>query len=313
MALFYVHPFPVDMSYLVHCPSSRIAQRVSEYGEVQAYRALRNDVRRTRNASLATFFYMPIWEWTSVRSGACNGTTHRERMNAVAKYLSESALYRRFASRHFWLTSAAQASAIDTAIASERGDLQNRLYDLFDVLKPAIAGERKVMRKLTSTASKAVFEIPYGTPSVRRPELYFAGSFDVCCTGARLRCKLATLSSHPAFRLLSTPRANSTPGRCGANVPVGDTAVTARLYTERLHSCDRGACEGRLPQQGRLRVLLCCGQALRLPPQSERGPSRSGREYHNGAEGRDAEEACGRAGGRPVERVQSRQQRACHP
>ena len=254
MSLFYMYPPPVDMSALAKCAQNGITSRVSEYAEVQAYYVLREHARRTPNASMATVFYMPIWEWTSLKSGTCGNTTHKMRMQTVATFLSNSPLFMAHKSRHFWITSAAQASVHDTAVPSERGDLKRRLYTLYPLLRDTISGQRKEMHKLASTASRWTFEVPYGTPVTRRPSISFSGSYDVSCSGQRVSCTLATLVSHPAVKLVSTPRGMQS--RCGRHVPVchkdceeamrhhvwcivapGDTHVTARLYTAIASGC----------------------------------------------------------------------------
>ena len=263
MSLFYMYPPPVDMSALAKCAQNGITSRVSEYAEVQAYYVLREHARRTPNASMATVFYMPIWEWTSLKSGTCGNTTHKMRMQTVATFLSNSPLFMAHKSRHFWITSAAQASVHDTAVPSERGDLKRRLYTLYPLLRDTISGQRKEMHKLASTASRWTFEVPYGTPVTRRPEIYFSGSYDVCCSGQRVRCKLATLVSHPAVKLVSTPRGMQS--RCGRHVPVchkdceeamrhhvwcivapGDThkGTVVHRHRERMHPGDTRVGEG---------------------------------------------------------------------
>ena len=253
-----------DQSWLRTCDAfdSAFSARVSEFAEVLAYDRLVNSSHRVFSPENATLVYLPMWEWTSLRVGKCANTTHRERMNALAMKLRRDSVFRARHKGTFWITSAAQASARDTAIAAERGDLRNRLYDMFDLLKYTVAGQRKTLSKLASTAAKRQFVIPYATPPPfvatlawpRARTVFFGGSFDVCCTGHLQRCALAKLVNDSTFVLRATTR--SKPAVCGRSVPscglrceeqmryheaclvpAGDTAVSARLYTAIAYGC----------------------------------------------------------------------------
>ncbi len=261
MALFYMHPPPIDMSWLRSCDKFRSVfdQDISRFSEVLAYDVLKQHPLRTYDSSNASLFYIPIWEWTSLRVDRCRNTTHQDRMNHVAAVLRRSPLYSKRARDHFWISSASQASNESTAIRREQGDLINRMYDLKNVLSPTIVGQRKVQYKRKSTIASRVFEIPYGTPppDSRINGTYFAGSFDVCCTGKQVRCRLAELHKKPRIELYNRPRSGSQTARCGKGipscvqphceqdmhkyrycvVPAGDTGVSARLYSAVAASC----------------------------------------------------------------------------
>ena len=50
--------------------------------EVGAYKALRRHPRRVATPEAATLIYLPIFEYTSLMLGPCNGTSHATRMQA---------------------------------------------------------------------------------------------------------------------------------------------------------------------------------------------------------------------------------------
>ena len=62
-------------------------------GEVRLYDALAQHRRRTHDASQATFFFTPLWEYSSWALGRCRGTTHTQRMAAAAEQLAASPYY----------------------------------------------------------------------------------------------------------------------------------------------------------------------------------------------------------------------------
>ncbi len=255
-----MHDYPIDMSWLRQCSKFQLVfnDDISKFSEVLVYDVLKQHPFRTYESKNASLFYLPIWEWTSMRIGICQNTTHRQRMNHVANALRKNPIYKMYAEKHFWITSASQASWQTTDIKKEFGDLENRMYDLKHLLSPTIVGQRKVQSKKSSTIASRVFEIPYATfpPAERIDRIYFAGSFDVCCTGRAIRCKLAQLYQNPHVQFFDRVRPNST-RHCGRHiptclqphcendmqkysfcvVPAGDTAVTARLYTSIAASC----------------------------------------------------------------------------
>lgn len=257
---FYMHLPPIDMSWLRECNgfNAVFENDISKFSEVLAYDVLRQHPARTYNSTNASLFYIPIWEWTSMRIGLCRNTTHRQRMDRVAEELGHTSSYKERAKDHFWITSASQASRFTTNVREEHGDLENRLYGLKRILTPTIVGQRKVQHKRSSSIAVRVFEVPYGTrpPNQRIDRIYFAGSFDVCCTGRQVRCKLAQLYQHPRIQFFNRPR-SSKKSICGRNiptcvqphcehdmlkyeyclVPAGDTSVTARLYSAIAASC----------------------------------------------------------------------------
>ena len=62
--------------------------------QLQAHRA------RTRRAELASLFVVPLWLQLSWRVGACNGTSHLERVAISLRALNATSSFRRFPRRH---------------------------------------------------------------------------------------------------------------------------------------------------------------------------------------------------------------------
>ena len=60
---------------------------------MRLYDALAQHRRRTHDASQATFFFTPLWEYSSWALGRCRGTTHTQRMEAAAEQLAASPHY----------------------------------------------------------------------------------------------------------------------------------------------------------------------------------------------------------------------------
>lgn len=76
--------------------------------EVHLYSSLRAHPYRTRDASTASLFYIPLWEYASFRLGTCNGTSHADRMASAHAALQRSPYFRRSAGAdHFWASSMA--------------------------------------------------------------------------------------------------------------------------------------------------------------------------------------------------------------
>ena len=54
--------------------------------EVGAYKALRRHPRRVSTPEAASLIYLPVFEYTSLMLGPCNGTSHTMRMQARPSY-----------------------------------------------------------------------------------------------------------------------------------------------------------------------------------------------------------------------------------
>ena len=183
-------------------------------GELAVYNALRTHRWRTRNASAAILFYIPLWEYTSYRTGHCQNTTHVSRMNAFASALTSSEHWRRHeGADHFFIT---------TAYSWGDRSLDRRLgRALVAALRHTIVGRYKSRMPLASSVAHKVFAVPYpthvGSADVDRPRirlLYFGGTLDVCCTGRSIRCELTQLAH--ASDVLLVPTRRYAPGHLGS-------------------------------------------------------------------------------------------------
>ena len=93
---FFVYSGALNQSWLRHCHGFNALERstaTEKLGEVRLYDALERHRLRTHNASQATFFFTPLWEYTSWALGRCRGTTHTQRMAAAAEQLAASPYY----------------------------------------------------------------------------------------------------------------------------------------------------------------------------------------------------------------------------
>ena len=166
---------------------------------------LRRHPSRTLDPSSASLFFVPVYEYTSYSIGDCNGTSHRERMEAAEAALRAEVTYsRNGGADHFFATSAWSISGSPLSLSS-------RMQPLTSALSCGGAGRYKqfpVHGPSTSSVAACTFEIPYqanlassrlyrppGDPSAppRRTLLQFAGALDVCCTGRAIRCAIAPL------------------------------------------------------------------------------------------------------------------------
>ena len=106
MERFFAYSGALDQTWLRQCPGFDALEHstaTEKLGEVRLYDALRRHRLRTHNASAASFFYIPLWEYTSWALGRCRGSTHKQRMAAAAEQLAASPHYkRRWGRDHFW-------------------------------------------------------------------------------------------------------------------------------------------------------------------------------------------------------------------
>ena len=108
---FYMYDDPsLDHSWLRSCERFTILRHSvndSNTAEVGVHKVLRRHPSRTLDPSAATLFYVPVFEYSSYSIGVCNGTTHRDRMQAAEATLRASASYiRNGGADHFFATSA---------------------------------------------------------------------------------------------------------------------------------------------------------------------------------------------------------------
>lgn len=159
---FFVYSGALNQSWLRLCHGFNALERstaTEKLGEVRLYDALERHRLRTHNASQATFFFTPLWEYTSWALGRCRGTTHTERMAAAAEQLAASPHYQRHGGRdHIWGTT---ASTIDGAVLNER------LQPLTPLLRWAVAGRYKPFEAPKhnfdsgSSGGKCVIQLPF--------------------------------------------------------------------------------------------------------------------------------------------------------
>lgn len=224
-APFYMYTEPaLDHRWLRHCVSF-VALRHGKHGaaawhaektaEVSMHGLLRRSPLRTREPAEARLFYVPIFEFASFYlDAACANATatppglgsHAARMAAARRALLGSPHWRRHRGRdHVYVSSASYF---------RQQPLQQRLGPLASVLGDSSVGRFKLNFPRHSAGGRCVVEVPYpasrsavrawaaaraavpppgGGGERKTMLLSFAGSFDVCCTGQQIRCKVADL------------------------------------------------------------------------------------------------------------------------
>lgn len=275
---FYLYDDPrLQFGWLLDCErivKLRHTSAWERFAEVHLTRLLEHHPQRTRNASRALLFVVPIWEWTSFMAGDCNGTgapRHRGRIARARAALGDSP--------HYW-----RNGGLDHVFASNAGKwgqmtISGRIgFELAVRLMPAIVGREHAYSLAPayrqSGVGRCTFELPYPANSfalaarpppdqTRRWLLHFRGSERVCCEpGRTIREAVAQLASGARFnrrdarlrnrmRLVIVAR-NSSAGSAAANywhqgiemaesdfclVPAGDNAVSSRLYSAIAAGC----------------------------------------------------------------------------
>ena len=229
---FYIYTDPnIDQAWLHGCDGFKSLSNSAFAGEgmqeVRADVALRKSPYRVNTRERASLFYVPLWETTSFRLGECNGKTHAQRMEALARALLSQRTFVRMGGRdHFWLSSLAfdyppsamrnSSEAYRTILNVSKGiSLIQRLGETTaNLLSETVVGRMKsyglqdsrLSRPHPSVVGRCTFDVGFqpnqhamreyarwgGAPA--RPTLvYYAGGFDVCCTGRKTRCRLADL------------------------------------------------------------------------------------------------------------------------
>ena len=93
-----------NFTNVVECYSQRrnasiwtheIRNTAQNTGELWMYTKLADHPNRTKDPAEADLFYVPLFSFTSFRTGDCQGTNHSERMLGVAKALNESEYWAR--------------------------------------------------------------------------------------------------------------------------------------------------------------------------------------------------------------------------
>ena len=204
---FYMYEGPgLDHGWMHGCPGFTewaTGVRMQNTAEIGAHEALnRETARRVHNPDDADLFYVPILPYMSQKLGRCEGRhgnrTHTGRMQHAAELLDSSWHYRRRQGRdHFYVT---------TTWSTARMSFYTQMLQLGKKLGCGVSGRYKAFPQtgsLKSSLASCTFQAPYAiNPHATREYrknmsqtmlLSFAGSFDVCCTGRAIRCKLGHL------------------------------------------------------------------------------------------------------------------------
>ena len=219
---YYYADGALDHSWLRGCKGFDAIQqstRNERMAEVPLSDLLRVHPQRTTDPSRARLFFVPVWEFSSLVLGWCNGTSHSTRMQQAAEALSRSEHYVRSSGRdHVWATSFSQMGTLEAEGYGQlhgpfnyTGPLAVRTQPLSRLLGTSIVGRYKRRLRKANRVSQCVVEVPYrshlaaiaagstrGVDTVRRRYLlHFAGTLDVNGVGTAVRCSIAQLLSLP--------------------------------------------------------------------------------------------------------------------
>ena len=250
---FYMYTDPsLDHGWMRNCKGFDAllrGVRFQNLAEVSLRSVMHAHPRRVDDPAKADLFYLPLYPYVSGALKNCSLppgapsappfkllSSHEARM-AVAKATLEVSPYfrRRLGRDHLWATTT--WSTLSTSFAKRMRPLGFALYcTIVGRYKPFCRElcERKHTR--LSSLGACVIHIPYvANPMATRAYrpgrqrtvlLSFAGSFDVCCSGAQIRCKLgdlmeATVSSldvqiRPSLPAMSSNRSAAQMGPCTA-------------------------------------------------------------------------------------------------
>ena len=196
----------LDHGWMHACPGFTdwaTGVRMQNTAEIGAHAAFNHDTtRRVYDPDDADLFYVPIFPYMSQKLGRCEGRngnrTHNGRMQHAAELLERSRYYQRRQGRdHFYIT---------TTWSTARMSFYTQMLQLGRKLGCGVSGRYKAFPQtgsLKSSLTSCTFQAPYAiNPHATREYrkntsrtmlLSFAGSFDVCCTGRAIRCKLGHL------------------------------------------------------------------------------------------------------------------------
>mmetsp|Transcript_22924 Transcript_22924/g.58297 ORF Transcript_22924/g.58297 Transcript_22924/m.58297 type:complete len:479 (+) Transcript_22924:35-1471(+) len=192
----------LDHSWLAECSGYhevRNGVRMQNTAEVGAAKVLRRHPMRVQDPNDALLFFVPVLtyvsKWISAPCG--NTSSHRQRMAAAAASLSSSPQWQRFQGRdHFFVT---------TTWSTAKSSFRSQMYELAAPLACGVAGRYKqfcphACSRRSSALASCTIHAPYAINlhaaaryrrRAQRPILAsFSGSFDVCCTGTMIRCRL---------------------------------------------------------------------------------------------------------------------------
>ena len=270
---FYMYEGPgLDHGWMHACPGFTewaTGVRMQNTAEIGAHTALsRETARRVYNPDDADLFYVPILPYMSQKLGRCEGRhgnrSHAGRMQLAAELLDSSWHYRRRQGRdHFYVT---------TTWSTARMSFYTQMLQLGRKLGCGVSGRYKAFPQagsLKSSLASCTFQAPYAiNPHAARQYrknasrtmlLSFAGSFDVCCTGRAIRCKLG----HLMVAALDQPDVSIRPSG-GTNVSgksVGScTAAALKLVAEaRSSAASRRPSTRRLQQTATREAVVTTG------------------------------------------------------
>tara|TARA_B110001452_G_scaffold167682_1_gene140094 strand:+ start:553 stop:1968 length:1416 start_codon:yes stop_codon:yes gene_type:complete len=198
----------LDHSWMRHCSQFEpwtTGVRNQNTAEVGAHAVLSSQTSalRVRNPEHADLFFVPIFPYLSQKVGHCEGRhgnqTHTGRMQLAADALARSKWWQRRRGRdHFYVVSTWSTS---------RMSFYAQMHELGRKLSCGVCGRYKpfplVAPRLYSALASCPFHAPYAPnpyahleyekQAPRKLLLSFAGSFDVCCTGKAIRCKMGDL------------------------------------------------------------------------------------------------------------------------
>ncbi|KAJ1624251.1 exostosin family-domain-containing protein [Pavlovales sp. CCMP2436] len=218
---YYMYEEPaLNFSHLLACPGAA-ALLESAHGEglqeVHVYHRLLTHPQRVRNASLANAFYLPLMEYLSWKMQQCHGQSHEERVFEAYTALRRQPWFAKYRGQdHFWVSSKSHAFGPDLvgtpyANVTVSISMKKRLRPLSKALRRSTVGRMKPFGRLrpkspSSSVGKCTFDVGHqpnqeclrvfekiDRSQPRKRLIYFAGSFDVCCTGKMIRCRLAGL------------------------------------------------------------------------------------------------------------------------
>lgn len=208
---FWIHGHrDLNMSWLRQCPAVVAAlagSRRERLSELFFYDHLLTHPQRTRNASRALLFFLPVLEFASTLAGHCEDTGHAQRMLRAASALSKIGWYRRRGGHDHLLVSNA---GLDVGVP-----LATRLGPLHGLLKNAVVGRDRAYSRFyrTSSVGRCTLEVPYvsnpharaarrAPDAPRRWLLHFSGSTVTCCEpGRSIRAAVAQLAEQRLARL----------------------------------------------------------------------------------------------------------------
>ena len=272
---FYVYDLHgLRFSWLHACPRVQQCERTSQaerLAEVHLHALLQNHPQRTRNASRALLFVVPVWEWVSYIARECNGTTHQKRMSHAASVLHGSPHFKARAGLDHLFVSSAALWGTET-LTDRLGLRLARMLRLSTVGRPHPYSSSNV----DEGVGRCTLELPYLSNAhalARRPHvehrrrwmLLYRGGLRVCCEPGRsvrkaigrLAARLESAGRHRRARLVVAERGRQLNATNRSQLlreqyrlqgeemaesdfclcPAGDTVGTSRFYSAIAAGC----------------------------------------------------------------------------